>query len=356
VQDPHLVPFYTLQPVDQTVAPGSNATFTAIAVRVCGHGEQNCPDPSHYPEGTLPNLFYQWYFEGTAIPGATSNALTISNVGPASVGTYFIRISTLWQSAQSDDASLQLNLTGVSTESSQAFDKLADVLFSNDPIIIGNAIASAAITVVSKGGGNGDAGIEDSTVVSSFTGTQVFNTGGSSTDPTETICGVIGGSSEWLSFVPQATGTLFLNTDGSSYDTVMAVFRRSPTNSAILELLACDNNSGTNGKSSALFVPVKAGVTNYIDVDGVGGASGILQLNYSLATTAIIKLLDPTPLGQQHLLVSSRTNAHFAIQATADMFNWVSLVTTTAPTGVFDYVDSASTNNVRRCYRVLLLP
>jgi hypothetical protein len=305
----------------------------------------------------LPGLFYQWYFEGTAIPGATSNTLTITNVGTVSVGTYFIRISTLWQSAQSDDASLQVNLTGVETENVLAFDKLADMLNSNDPLVIGNAVPSAAITVVGKGGDNNNGGsIEASTVVSSFTGTQVFNTTGSGTDPTEVICGVIGGASEWLSFVPQASGVLFLNTDGSSYDTVMAVFRRSPTNSAVLELLACDNNSGTNGKTSSLTVPVTAGVTNYIDVDGVSGASGVLQLNYSLATTAIIKLLPPTAQGNQHLLVSGRTNFHFAIQASSNTVDWTSLVTTNAPSGVFDYIDVKSTNFSGRSYRALILP
>ena len=34
--------------------------------------------------------------------------------------------------------------------------------------------------------------------------------------------------------VAEQTGTLFLNTDGSTYDTVMAVFRRNPTNAAAL--------------------------------------------------------------------------------------------------------------------------
>ena len=37
--------------------------------------------------------------------------------------------------------------------------------------------------------------------------------------------------------------------------------------------------------------PVSSGNTNYVLVDGVNGASGILQLNYSLATTTILTIV-----------------------------------------------------------------
>jgi len=138
---------------------------------------------------------------------------------------------------------------------------------------------------------------------------------------------------------------------------VMAVFGRSPTNQAVLQLLACDNNSGTNGFSSSLSLPVTAGITNYIVVDGVSGVSGILQLNYSLATTTVIKALGRTPQGTQHLQVVGRPDLHLSIQASTNLINWISLITTTnSPTGVFDYFDNDSVNMPLRYYRALLLP
>src|SRR5213075_1279741 len=39
---PHLQPYFLLQPRSQTVAPGSDVTFEAVAVRVCGNGHNNC--------------------------------------------------------------------------------------------------------------------------------------------------------------------------------------------------------------------------------------------------------------------------------------------------------------------------
>jgi hypothetical protein len=79
--------------------------------------------------------------------------------------------------------------------------------------------------------------------------------------------------------------SLYLNTDGSSYDTVMAVFKRSVTGA--LQQTACDNNSGLDHLDSSLSVSVKAGVTNFIVIDGVNSATGNLKLNYSLCDAGL---------------------------------------------------------------------
>ncbi len=345
---PHLLPAFRTQPAHQTVAPGSNATFTATAVPVCGYGHEDCPDPDHYPQGQIPKLSYQWYFYGSPIPGATTNSLTVTNVQPALVGTYTIRVSTDWHTIQSDDASLQINLTGPDVENVEAVDKFLDT-DATGRLLIGTLPAPAA-----PGGfvrGPLDAG---SSVVQGFTGTQIFNTTGSGADPGEVICGVIGGASEWIPFVLTVSGSLFLNTDGSSYDTVMAVFRRSPTNSAVLELLACDNDSGTNGRTSALSVQVAAFQTNYIVVGGVSGATGVLQLNYQLATSTILRL--PVIQGVQHVQIVGQTNLHFTLQASTNLFNWISLVTTSMSSGTFDYIDADARSMPQRFYRAILLP
>ena len=136
----------------------------------------------------------------------------------------------------------------------------------------------------------------------------------------------------------------------------MAVFRRSPTNSAVLELLACDNNSGTNGLTSSLSVPVPAGQTNYIDVDGVNGLTGILQLNFSLATQTILRSAGVTPEGAQHLQVLGHTNMHFSLQASTNLATWITLVTTNSTGTVYDYIDADSIHMPLRYYRALLLP
>jgi hypothetical protein len=338
----HLLPIFLTQPVSQTVAPGQNAVFTIVGARVCGNGQINCDNPN-------PQLAYQWFFYGNPIPGATTNTLTITNVQPANVGLYNVTIATPYQTNISDDTVLQINLTGVSVEDAQATDKLLD---ATQPVILGNSPSQLAAQAVDRSGPAPRAG----TVVRGYTGTQIFNTTGSATGPGEVICGVIGGASDWVSLVPEASGTLYLNTDGSSYDTVMAVYIHSPTNPAVLQLMGCDNNSGTNGHTSALSIPVTAGQTNYIVVDGVNGVSGILQLNYSLATTAVLQTAGVSQ-GAIHLQVIGRPDLHFSIQASTNFADWSSLITdTNSPSGVYDYFDTNSLSFPRRYYRALLLP
>jgi hypothetical protein len=339
----HLMPIFLLSPASQTVAPGSNATFTAIGARVCGNGQINCDDPN--PQ----QLFYQWYFYGSPILGATNTSLAISNVQPPLLGNYTLRIFTPWQTNESDPAILQINDTADFVEQVQASDQFLDAADGN-PLLVG------VFSPNSPPGPDGTSPWAPKIIVSGYSGTQIFNTGGSGATPTETICGVIGGASEWITFVPQSSGTMYLNTAGSSFDTVMAVFKRSPTNSTLLQLLDCNNNSAPGVLTSAVTFPVTAGVTNYVEVDGVNGATGVLQFNYSLVTTALLKSLGVTTLGAPHFQVNGLPNMHFTIQASTNLVNWVPLLTTNSPSGSFDFIDRTSPAPSQRFYRALLLP
>lgn len=68
------VPIVSTEPQDQTVQSGSPVTFTAAAV------------------GALP-LSYQWFYENTLIPGATSPAYTLPVVSKTDQGFYFVVVS-----------------------------------------------------------------------------------------------------------------------------------------------------------------------------------------------------------------------------------------------------------------------
>src|SRR5256885_15275295 len=61
-----------------------------------------------------------------------------------------------------------------------------------------------------------------------------------------------------------------------------------------LVCVACDNDSGANGKTSAVRAPATAGVPYYISVDGVSGASGRVELNYNLGDPPVILAAQPT--------------------------------------------------------------
>ena len=91
----------TTQPQSQSVAPGSNALFTAAAA------------------GTAP-LGYQWWFNGTAIAGATNTNLALLNVQPANGGSYTVVVTNATAAITSAVAVLTVVLPPVITTQPQS--------------------------------------------------------------------------------------------------------------------------------------------------------------------------------------------------------------------------------------------
>jgi hypothetical protein len=355
----HLMPLIPTQPQSATVAPGDTVTFTVVVQRVCGGGHTNCPDPNDYPNGQIPLIASQWLFNGDPIPGGTNSSLTVSNVQASAVGDYAVQITqqdpTHPRTVQSQAASLQINLVETSVQNVQTFDKFQDAV-NAEPLRLGTAPES---TLSGSATDEGRHAAAATTVVSGYTGTQIFNTTSNSSQG-ETFCGVPGGASRWLTLVAARKGRLVVSTEGSSYDTLLAVFtsspNTSPTNPSGLELLGCDDNSGTNGRTSRLDVPVEQGSTNYIGVDGVQGAFGVLTLNFNLVPDATVKSLGVTPTGKNHLQINVRTNLPFTIQMSTNLINWSTLMKTNSPTERYDFFDSTAPPGACRFYRALLAP
>lgn len=76
------LPVITQQPANITAAKGGSAKFTVVATP---------------PAGATTPLVYQWYKNGTAIPGATQASVTVQNAQPGSYGDdqYMVKISTV---------------------------------------------------------------------------------------------------------------------------------------------------------------------------------------------------------------------------------------------------------------------
>ena len=152
-----------------------------------------------------------------------------------------------------------------------------------------------------------------------------------------------------------ADGVLYLNTDGSTYDTILGVYDGAGTDFNNLTLLACDNNSGTNGLTSSLHLSVTRSNLYYVEIEGVNGASGTARLNYSLVIPARLTALGRTN-NLNRVRVTGQAGGKFTLQASTDLVTWISLVTTNSATGIYDYVDAGSTNLPRRFYRAAGLP
>jgi hypothetical protein len=88
--------------------------------------------------------------------------------------------------------------------------------------------------------------------------------------------GSSGGHSLWYQWTAPFSGAFSISTDGSSFDTALAVYRGA--NLTNLSLVAADDDSGLGNNSLVTFAGL-GGVDYLIAVDGIGSATGEAMLN-----------------------------------------------------------------------------
>jgi hypothetical protein len=314
------LPVIIEQPFDHIVKLGADVSFS---VRT---------EPS--------DVSFQWFFNGEAV--GSGPVLTLRSVRPETAGTYYVRILYGRRAILSRMASLQFSMVGPDNEvlSLLARDKFGDIVERREQFagLVPPDMAMAAASPP---------------VVHGYTGTHLFSTVGAIKEEGEPDhCGVPGGASYWFSYAPPASGQLFLNTDGSSFDTVLAVYTATGPTYADLVSVACDNNSGANGLTSSLNFPAAAGVNYYIVVDGVGATTGTVRLNYKLLVPLVISNAAAT--NSFRFRVTATPALPFIIQRSANLGPWTSVLTTNSASGIYDYLDTNSA--VRRFYRVMQVP
>ncbi len=242
-------PLILLQPLSQTINYGQTASLVVSV------------------QSLLPVLF-QWFKDDVAIPGATASRLDIANATATNVGIYHCRLSVLGITLLSSDAELQINTEGLKAG---ARNRLSDAL-STGIKGSGSLSAMGKIRAMDISGSAG------------YSGSQVFKTSPGKDPGEPNACGVVGGASYWLAYTAPASGVLTMNTDGSNFDTVLAVYVDNGSNQGYSSLVsvACDNNSGADRIDSRVAFNVSANRTYYVQIDGVNGATGTVYLNYNL--------------------------------------------------------------------------
>jgi hypothetical protein len=153
-----------------------------------------------------------------------------------------------------------------------------------------------------------------------------------------------------------ASGVLFVSTEGSNFDTLLAVFTGPGDDFSTLQLVACDNNSGADGKTSKVNFPATADTVYYIMVDGVKAATGTARLNYSLVTAPQLTPLDKTTDGFNRIQITLQPGGHFAVESSTNLTAWSVLLITNSPSTMFDFIDTDSSGIGPRFYRASGLP
>lgn len=259
------VPQIVQGPFSRTVNPRDSVKFT---VQVAGQGPFN----------------YQWLYNGQPILGATNAFLSLSNIDSVNVGSYSVQVTNAsGRGAVSAPATLQINGTDTGGADIRVVtrNKLGDVvqLIGGEPPPTAVAKLNDRVRLqVSPFGAAPARG---------FSGVQFFDTTLSSKQPGEpNHCGEIGGASEWYAILAEDDGNLRVSTEGSSFDTVLAVYvplNNIPNAIAFDELqpVTCDKNNSAGVHSSILFTATRSRIY-HVAVDGVAGARGKVKLSYGL--------------------------------------------------------------------------
>ncbi|RTL52746.1 MAG: IPTL-CTERM sorting domain-containing protein [Rhodocyclaceae bacterium] len=96
--------------------------------------------------------------------------------------------------------------------------------------------------------------------------------------------GVGGSHSVWWKWTAPAAGQLSINTHGSGFDTLLAVYTGNAV--AALTPVASNDNDGSSGNASGLLFQAVAGTEYQIAVDGANNAAGSVALNWALNASA----------------------------------------------------------------------
>ncbi len=137
----------------------------------------------------------------------------------------------------------------------------------------------------------------------------------------------------WWSWTAPSTTSIMINTFGSSFDTVLAVY----TGTALNSLTRIASNDDTNGNNSQVIINATAGTTYQIAVDGYYGSTGNITLNVNPPILAPTIVNQPSPSTQSFYVGE---NFYLSVYATSPVpmtYQWkkggVSLTNSTRISG-----------------------
>lgn len=191
--------------------------------------------------GGTPPLGYQWRRDGSPISGAIGSSYNVASAVKADEGSYTVVVSNAFGTATSDPAFVTVDPISVRP----ANDRLA-----NAELLPGTS-GKATGSNIRASGESGEP-----------------NHAGSAA-PLESV---------WWSWTAPVAGTFSIDSYGSSFDTVLAVY----TGNAVNALTLVAENDDAGSVQSFVTFPVTAGQTYRLAVDGAGSARGTITLNYNL--------------------------------------------------------------------------
>jgi len=168
------------------------------------------------------------------------------------------------------------------------------------------------------------------------------------------VPGALGTNSVWFCGQVPLSGLLRFDTEGSNFDTLLAVYTGSRITNLVL--VASDNDSGTN-KTSRLYFQAEAGTNYWVAVDGVDGQSGFYRLNWGTPGPGPrFHSLRHLPSGGKEVELWGLIGDRYRIETTGNFGTWTNWMRVTNFTGRLQFIDPVTNDNSRRFYRAVLVP
>ncbi len=340
-------PVFSFQPQPYTANVGDNVYLNGYAL------------------GAAP-LTYRWrkgttdLSDGGNIAGSSTSNLTLSNVQTADAGDYFLVVTNgASATVTSTPAALTVNAPGGVPVINSATTAVATVgtpfsfsiTATNSPTSFGATGLPPGITLNSSNGGlsgtpttagtfpasvtaiNGIGGGPSSTLTitvgsgatapandnfahaqaitgntGTIAGTNVGATGETGEPIHHTSAGTT--SSVWYKWTAAQNGGMAFDTNGSDFDTVMAVYTGSSLTG--LTKLGENDDGGSGGGASRVLISVSASTVYYVAIGSWGSSRGNLTLNWATDSTPMAPTLVTQPVGQS---VAVGGNATFSVVA-----------------------------------------
>lgn len=154
--------------------------------------------------------------------------------------------------------------------------------------------------------------------------------------------GELGGASVWWSWSAPFSGDVTIDTEGSSFDTLLAVYTGSVLTNLLL--VARNDDASENQFTSRLLFPATADTTYHIAVDGFGRAVGDIHLQVSMQSLLRLDLPQLVAGGGFKLRLHGSAGPQFTLEGSTDLVRWTPLATLHDLQGTLEYTDPGRTS------------
>ena len=164
------------------------------------------------------------------------------------------------------------------------------------------------------------------------------------------LAGNPGGKSVWWQWPARQTGLVTIQTDGSSFDTLLGVY----VGSSLSTLTPVASNDDLNDQTTAAVTfDAQAGTDYQIVVDGFDGDSGTIELTI-LVGRPRLSLLVLLPNDEVQMTVDGEPGRTYTIEASSDLVTWKPIASLENNDGTLRFSDAELRNYSQRFYRVVV--